>query len=149
MINSFRGEYRWLSNFWFATIVVDGFPYWNLPHQFRFRSLTNEHAYQAMKAATYVDFLWILDKPLPVDAKRGGKEITLREDWEAIKLDVMYDINRAKYTQHRDLRAKLLATGDQELIEGNTWFDTYWGVCNGVGENNLGKILMRVREELK
>jgi len=55
---------------------------------------------------------------------------------------------RAKFEQNPDLAAKLIATGDEELVEGNTWGDTYWGVCRGVGQNKLGKILMNVRQEL-
>lgn len=61
----------------------------------------------------------------------------------------MYEICKAKFTQHKDLAEKLLETGDEELVEGNKWNDTYWGVCNGKGKNQLGKILMRIREELK
>ena len=61
----------------------------------------------------------------------------------------MEDICRAKFTQNEELKKKLIDTGDATLIEGNTWNDTFWGVCNGVGENNLGKILMKIREELK
>lgn len=81
-------------------------------------------------------------------AKRLGRRVVLRPDWEEVKFDVMYDVCRAKFTQHPDLRANLLATGDAELVEGNTWNDRVWGVCKGVGENNLGKILMRIRNEL-
>jgi predicted NAD-dependent protein-ADP-ribosyltransferase YbiA (DUF1768 family) len=56
---------------------------------------------------------------------------------------------RAKFTQNRILADKLIATGDTELIEGNNWRDYFWGMCNGKGKNNLGKILMKVREELR
>ena len=61
----------------------------------------------------------------------------------------MYEIVLAKFTQNPDLKKKLLATGDEHLEEGNTWGDTIWGTVDGVGENRLGKILMRVRDELK
>lgn len=149
MIGPFRDEYRWLSNFWFAEITIGAHTPWNDPLIYVFKSKTNEHAYQALKAQHKSDFLWICAKDMPGQAKRGGKEITLRADWDEVKLDIMYDINRAKYTQHRDLRAKLINTGEEELVEVNSWFDTFWGVCNGKGENHLGKILMRIREELK
>ena len=66
-----------------------------------------------------------------------------------VKTNIMYDICLAKFTQNQDLKEKLLKTGNAILIEGNWWNDTYWGVCNGIGENNLGKILMKIREELK
>ncbi len=61
----------------------------------------------------------------------------------------LYFIRIAKFTQHSDLGEQLLATGDAELIEGNTWNDTEWGICNGIGDNKLGKILMRIRKILK
>ena len=71
------------------------------------------------------------------------------EDWEEVKDQIMYEICLAKFTQNEELKEKLLATGNEELVEGNTWHDTYWGVCNRRGKNKLGKILMRVRSELK
>ena len=61
----------------------------------------------------------------------------------------MYQIVKCKFEQNEDLKIKLLNTGNSELIEGNTWGDKIWGKVNGVGQNNLGKILMRIRKELK
>ena len=61
---------------------------------------------------------------------------------------LMYQICKAKFTQHADLAEQLLATGDAELIEGNTWGDRTWGVCDGIGENRLGKTLMFIRAQL-
>jgi ribA/ribD-fused uncharacterized protein len=84
----------------------------------------------------------------PGKAKRAGRNLQLRHDWEKVKYDVMLDIVFAKFYQHPELAAKLLATGDAELIEGNWWNDTTWGVCNGVGSNWLGRILMMVRARL-
>lgn len=74
--------------------------------------------------------------------------MSLRPDWEYIRVDVMTELVRKKFSQE-PLRSQLIATGDAELIEGNWWNDTFWGVCNGVGENNLGKILMKVRDEIR
>ena len=68
---------------------------------------------------------------------------------EEVKDQIMYEIVLNKFSQNEELREKLIATGDEYLAEGNTWHDTYWGVCNGKGKNKLGKILMQVREELK
>lgn len=85
----------------------------------------------------------------PGRAKRMGRMVQLRGDWEQVKFNIMLDIVLAKFHQHKDLSEALLDTGDATLIEGNTWHDTTWGVCNGVGTNWLGKILMMVRAQLK
>ena len=138
MINSFRGEYRWLSNFWLCTIYLDGYSY-----------PSTEHAYQAAKTDNPVDRDRIRKAPTCKEAKHLGYLVKLRSDWESIKLSVMEDLLRQKFTDYPDLKQKLLATGDQELIEGNTWNDTYWGVCNSKGENHLGKLLMKIRAELR
>ena len=84
----------------------------------------------------------------PSAAKKLGRHVQLRPDWEQIKEDIMYEVCRAKFTQHEDLKARLLSTGSAQLIEGNDWNDREWGVCNSEGKNKLGKILMRIREEL-
>jgi ribA/ribD-fused uncharacterized protein len=70
----------------------------------------------------------------------------MRDDWDDVKLGIMRDLVSRKFKQNKDLRLMLEATGDQELVEGNTWNDTFWGVCNGEGCNWLGKILMEVRD---
>ena len=133
-INEFRGDYFFLSNFCHAEINYQGKTYWN-----------NESAFQAMKCPQRADEFQELG---PREAKRLGRSVKLRSDWTKVKEQIMYEICLAKFIQHPDLREKLLNTGDAELEEGNNWNDTEWGVCNGVGENKLGKILMRVREDL-
>ena len=85
----------------------------------------------------------------PSVAKRKGRKVTLRNDWEEVKFWVMLGVCSAKFTQNKDLAEQLLATGDEELIEGNTWGDRTWGMVNGTGKNWLGKILMQIREELR
>lgn len=107
-----------------------------------------EHAYQAAKCQDYTMRWNVAMQPTPGWAKIWGRKVTLRPDWESIKLQVMLDLVRIKFAVP-ELRAKLLATGDAELIEGNYWGDRFWGVCKGVGENHLGKILMQVREEIR
>ena len=79
-----------------------------------------------------------------------GRLVPLRPDWEAVKVGIMEEIVRAKFIQHPELAARLLATGDKVLVEGNHWGDTFWGVDTrtGQGHNHLGRILMKVREEL-
>ena len=76
-----------------------------------------------------------------------GRSVSLRPDWEDIKDDVMLEGLYRKFTND-ELAEWLLDTGDEELVEGNWWGDRYWGVCNGIGQNKLGKLLMKVREEL-
>ncbi len=134
VIASFSGENSFLSNFYIAPIVYQGIQFEN-----------SEAAYQAAKCPEKMREFCDLT---PSDAKKLGRKLPLRSDWETVKYKVMYDVCLAKFTQNPDLLSMLLATGDAELIEGNTWGDTVWGVCEGVGENNLGKTLMRIRSEL-
>lgn len=84
----------------------------------------------------------------PAKAKKMGRQVKLRKDWEDIKLQVMEKALRLKF-QDSTLRKKLIATGDEELVEGNPWGDRYWGVYNGSGKNKLGKLLMKIRKELQ
>ena len=107
----------------------------------------SETAFQAQKCAYDSDKAMFADMD-GITAKKVGRKVTIRKDWEKVKKDIMYDIVSAKFNQHPDLAKRLIATGDKQLVEGNTWYDTYWGVFNGRGKNVLGKILMDVREEL-
>lgn len=136
-IDKFEGEFAFLSNFYDAEVEYEGIKY-----------PTNEHAFQAAKSLNPARRLEIAMLDTPGKAKRAGRSLQLRHDWEKVKYDVMLDIVFAKFHQHPELAAKLLATGDAELIEGNWWNDTTWGVCNGVGSNWLGRILMMVRARL-
>jgi len=134
-IKTFKGDNFFLSNFYVAPIFYRGIRFEN-----------NEAAFQAAKCPERMrDFCGLS----PQAAKRLGCRVELRSDWEAVKYDVMYRVCKAKFMQNSDLYRKLMDTGDAELVEGNTWGDRVWGVCNGVGENHLGKILMRLREELR
>ena len=135
-ITSFTGQYRFLSNFYPAVVTLDGI-----------ECPTVEHAYQAAKTIYQHERATIIAAPTPGAAKRAGRRCTKREDWDEVKLQAMLTLLRKKFA-HPALMEKLLATGDAELIEGNTWGDTYWGRCNGVGENHLGRLLMQVRAEI-
>lgn len=137
-IDSFSGEYHFLSNFSQAEVWLDGMSYRN-----------TEAAYQAAKTFDIRQRRQIQLAATPNDAKRLGRKTTLRSDWEDVKLDIMYRVVRQKFRQHNNLTDMLLATGNKDLVEGNWWGDTYWGVCRGVGENHLGKTLMRVRHEIR
>ncbi len=136
-ITKFQGETRWLSNFEHVDVTMpDGITY-----------PTTEHAFQAQKTHDMEERKRIARLLTPRKAKNAGREVDLREDWENVKIDIMTQVTRLKF-RRPDLRQKLLGTGDAELIESNTWEDKIWGVCNGVGENHLGKILMKIRDEL-
>lgn len=82
-----------------------------------------------------------------VEMVKNGEVVT-RDSWDREKLDVMYELVRQKFSNHPKLKQKLLATGNMVLEEGNHWGDIFWGICNGSGENHLGKILMQIRTEL-
>lgn len=134
-ITSFRGAYYFLSNFYASPVLYKGITYEN-----------NEAAFQAQKEPERA--LEFASLP-PNEAKRLGRQVNLRMDWEHVKNEIMLEIVLAKFTQNADLKKKLMKTGGSPLIEGNTWNDTYWGVCRGKGQNILGKILMHVRSKLR
>ena len=137
MIDSFKGKYYFLSNFYESPVTYDGVTYKN-----------NEAAFQAQKTFDLDRRKEFADLD-PYNAKRKGRRLNLRYDWEEVKFDIMYQICKLKFTQNPELGKMLLATGEQDLMEGNTWGDMIWGQVNGKGQNNLGKILMRVRDEIK
>lgn len=136
-ITKFEGEHRFLSNFWEVPIEFEKETY-----------PTIEHAFQAAKSPDMKYRLKVRVASTPNMAKKLGQVVKLREDWEEVKLGIMETLVRAKFAQHHVLADALKNTGDQELIEGNGWGDTYWGVSRGKGENHLGKILMKIRTEL-
>lgn len=136
-ITQFRDENRFLSNFYYAPVIYEGIEY-----------KTSENAFQAAKCANPADRQQFANLS-PLDAKRIGKKVALRPDWEDVKFDIMREIVLAKFTQNEDLKIKLMYTKGAYLEEGNTWGDTVWGIDmrTGQGENNLGKILMQIRDQ--
>lgn len=138
MIDSFSGEYRFLSNFYQAEVEFEGMMY-----------PSTEHAYQAAKTLDLKSRA-MFQGGTAGQAKRLGQVIILRDDWtnDNVKISVMYAVLLDKFTRHQDLRKQLIATSPNELIEGNTWNDTFWGVCDGKGKNWLGKLLMSIRQEI-
>lgn len=141
MIGPFKGEYRFLSNFWEEPARG---------------GLTNEHFFQAEKSYDPEERAFVMRANGAGQAKKRGRMITLRDDWDSVKDTVMLSGLRNKFYLDSDLRAKLLATGDEVLVEVNTWGDTYWGVeeislPSGEvaleGYNMLGTLLMQVRAE--
>lgn len=137
IIGPFQGEYAFLSNFYQAPVEFEGIVY-----------PTVEHAFQAAKTVDQEERRRIAALPTPGEAKRAGRKLKIRKDWENIKLHIMHELVQQKF-RHPALRELLLATGDRPIVEINTWNDTFWGVCEGVGQNHLGRILMAVREELR
>jgi N-glycosidase YbiA len=135
MINRFNDQYHFLSNFYIHKIEYEGIKY-----------PSNEHAYQASKSLSEDIRIEISKLSTPGQAKRIGNSIKLRDNWDQIKYDIMKEIIDIKF-QDFDLMLKLQNTGDEELVEGNYWGDIIWGVCNGIGSNWLGKILMEIREQ--
>ena len=138
MIGPFSGKYRFLSNFYPSPLQWRGHT-WN----------TVEHAYQASKTDDPAEREKVRQADTPGRAKRLGQKVRMRPSFEQEKFAVMEEIVDAKFTQNPELRDALLATGDRYLCEFNAWSDILWGVCNGIGENHLGKTLMRVRDRLR
>ena len=144
VIDTFVGEYEFLSNFYPSPIIMDdGIAY-----------PTVEHAFQAYKTENLDLRIQMANVPTPGRAKRAGRQINLRDDWGQIRLSVMAIAIRKKF-ELPELRYKLLATGDSKLIEGTTWHDNYWGNCTCdkckdiIGENQLGEILMAERARIR
>jgi hypothetical protein len=134
-INKFQGRYRWLSNFWSCFVTLDGVEYPSV-----------ENAYMAAKTLDFEERKQF-EGVFPGEAKRLGRELELRDGWDAMKLDVMEKLLRQKFAHGTELAQRLIATHPAILIEGNDWGDEFWGVNNktGVGENHLGKLLMKIR----
>lgn len=143
MIVEFDGQYDFLSNFYPSSILYEGIVY-----------PTNEHFFQAMKTLDQAERQKIANAETPGMAKRLGRNVKLRPDWEKIKVDVMMLGLRLKFADP-ELAAKLIATGDEELVEGNWWHDQTWGSCfctdhcRTPGRNLLGMLLMELRKDLQ
>jgi N-glycosidase YbiA len=136
-IGQFTGQHRFLSNFWSCCIAFEG-------HSYR----TVEHAFQAAKTLDEDERRRIRNEHSAAAAKRRGKRVELRTDWDEVKVDIMRELLRQKFGSE-PLRSRLLKTGNALLVEGNWWGDKFWGVCDGKGLNTLGTLLMQIREELK
>ena len=134
-IKGFVGGYEFLNNFYEVPFTYKGLTYHN-----------SEAAYQAQKCINDGDkikFTGVQGKT----AKFIGQKLAVREDWDKIKIAIMYDVCRAKFKQNKWLMKQLVKTKGLELINENTCNETFWGTCKGIGENNLGKLLMRIRDE--
>jgi hypothetical protein len=135
--DSDKGSYRFLSNFHKAPVYYEGILY-----------PSTENAYQAAKTEDY-DTRFRFSIIEPSKSKRLSKELIEPDDWLSRKYDIMFMLCYQKFYRHKDLRELLLQTEGKYLEETNMWNDVWWGVCNGVGENNLGKILMDIRRLIR
>lgn len=153
-IDSFRGDYEFLSNFYVSPMVLT---FKSLPGR-QWLMPTGEHAFQSAKvdACPWSDedkITWLLrmvQETKPAKAKYLGRSIEIDVDkWNSMGDNVMRHVQRIKYTLYPNLRRLLLNTGDATLVEGNTWGDKYWGQVNGDGLNMLGTILMNLRTEMR
>ena len=148
-IGPFRGPYRFLSNFHEAPFE------WADEAEFTDGPVkpsvwpTAEHAFQAAKTLDLMERKRVRAASSPAGAKRLGRRVTLRPDWDRIKDDVMASVVLAKFAGNNSLRLSLMKTGERELVEVNNWGDRYWGVSRGEGRNQLGKTLMDVRDKLR
>lgn len=131
-IDSFRGDYRFLSNFYPCVVCYGGVEYPSV-----------ENAYQAAKTGNTDSYF---ESCTPGQAKRKAANSEVRSDWFDIRIDVMKNLVAQKF-RNPHLRKLLIETYPLMLVEGNTWGDTFWGVSNERGRNNLGKILMTVRRD--
>ena len=143
MISDFDKEWAFLSNFYQSEIEFEGITY-----------PTNEHFFQAMKTLDIDERRAIANCRTPSQAKRMGRRVALRPDWEDVKESVMLEGLYLKFADEQ-LADWLLETGDEELVEGTTWHDNEWGNCSCPkcahieGKNKLGKLLMQVRDMIK
>lgn len=135
-ILGFQGEHRWLSNFWPAKVILDAafFP-------------SIEHAFQAAK--THPSLRGPFMRCTAGEAKRLGRTVKMRADWEQVKVPIMRALIIQKFAPGTELGEKLKATGDGKIVEVNHWGDKFWGVCQGRGQNLLGQLLMERRTFLQ
>lgn len=137
-IDKFEGEYAFLSNF-FESPIKFAKQIWP----------TAEHLYQALKTPNHEERELIRKAPTPGKAKKLGQKVKMRDNWDRAKKIWMAYVIKLKFQQNPDLAHQLVSTGEKKLVEGNTWGDTEWGVCEGKGENTLGILLQELRSQLK
>jgi N-glycosidase YbiA len=139
VIDSFSGDYKFLSNFYPCKVKLDDIEYPSV-----------EHAYQAAKTLDADERKPFHKRPLPsaAESKKMGRKLSMRQNWESVKLKVMEDLLVQKFADP-DLKNMLKDTGDLKLVEGNYWGDNFWGVdTRKGGQNHLGKLLMKIRDNL-
>lgn len=147
MINSFTGRFAFLSNFYPCKIVHQGITYPSTEHYYVAMKVNDDQVING-KFYPKADVREMISKiSNPGYVKKFGRTLKLRKDWDDVKLKVMEWCLREKF-KDSVLQEMLIRTGNEELVEENTWGDTYWGVCRGKGNNHLGKLLMKIRSEI-
>ena len=139
MITLFHNENSFLSNFEPCVVKFENDFFPSLENAYQAAKTLDPEARKLFKKTTLT----------AGQAKRLGRKIPLRSDWLTVRLSIMEQLVRNKFTHNDVLKQKLIDTFPQLLIEGNNWNDTFWGVCNSIGENHLGMILMKIRAEVK
>jgi len=138
-IRSFQDEYFFLSNTYPCEIEFMGDKYPSV-----------EHAYQAAKVMDSNQEeirIKIRDSKTPRELRQLGNRCPLRNDWHKVRVGIMKELVAKKF-KIPEFKQKLLDTGEATLISGNSWNAIFWGISYGVGENNLGKILVEIRSKL-
>ena len=137
---------KWVKN-WFSNFeklespfVYQGIDFWTI-----------ENFYQAMKVdKSDIETRKKIASVSASESKKLGKKVKLRNDWEQIKFEVMEYGLRKKFVPGSKWHEKLMQTGSEEIVEWNNWGDRIWGkTMDGIGQNHLGKILMKIRDEYK
>lgn len=156
MIEGFFNEYRWLSNFWEVDIKFDGITYPSIEHYYVAMKIdepqkitikiNNKDTKVLMTVLQLREYISKLETP--GKAKKLGMKLIKRKDWDDIKISIMEFGLRQKYTQE-PFKQNLIDTYPQKIIETNYWNDTFWGVYEGNGKNILGKLIMKIREEIR
>ncbi len=135
-VSEFRNEYYFLSNFYECSVSYKGLTYRN-----------SEAAFQAQKDLSKQELFVALSGAQARKLGKSRTQIKLREGWNDLRLPIMKEILKCKFDQNPELKKALMNTGNKYLIEGNTWNDTFWGVCRCKGQNNLGVLLMKLRKK--
>ena len=132
MINNFSGDYMFLSNFYIQKIEYRDIVFVSSENAYQFAKIEPDKVTEKHIAA--------FGSCSPGGSKKLGRGVLMREDWDDIKISVMEDILRIKF-KNPELKQKLIDTGQEELVEGNWWNDTFWGVCEEKGSNHLENFL--------
>jgi len=134
-------EFKFLSNMYLCKIEYNNYIFPSSENLYQFMKIPDE------LKDKYID---IYTNVSPEKSKWISRKNPIREDWDKIKINVMYNVLKLKFNQHKDLKEKLIQI-EGPIIEWTTWNDTFWGIDlkTEKGNNWLGKLLMQLRNEYK